>query len=254
MKYIDFHNHLLPEVDDGAHSMEEALDSLRLLRSQGVTTAVLTPHINSSFASRPGVTKETINETFRELKEACEIDPEDYLNVMLGSEYYFDPRLEDHMDPLTVDGFNLVLLELPYEIDLAGVIQAVDIGRRQNFRIILAHPEKYDAFKYQWDEALIFLKESPDVLVQLETWDVAKLNEYSWRFINSRVLAVMGTDSHGYRRKPSYDKAVKVLTDWAAEIPERKEYVESLLWKNAAEILQGRSRKARQEKHGEPDF
>ena len=45
MNYIDCHSHLLPGVDDGAQEPEEAKDKLRLLRSQGVATAILTPYL-----------------------------------------------------------------------------------------------------------------------------------------------------------------------------------------------------------------
>ena len=47
--YIDCHSHLLPGVDDGSRTMEESLEMLGLLRSQGVTRAMLTPHLNSPY-------------------------------------------------------------------------------------------------------------------------------------------------------------------------------------------------------------
>ena len=41
---IDFHSHILPGVDDGSASVEESLELLRMLASQGVDTVVATPH------------------------------------------------------------------------------------------------------------------------------------------------------------------------------------------------------------------
>ena len=236
MNYIDCHNHLLPGVDDGAKSMKESLDSLCILRSQGVTSAILTPHVNSPYV-KCTLTIEQLRERFLELKKVCEKEPGSYPALSLGSEYYFDPVIENSMDPITMAGSDIVMLELPYEIDLGGVNRAVEAARGQGFRVLLAHPEKYDAFKYQWDEALLFLQSSPDIFVQLESWDVGKHDPYSWRFIESRTATVIGTDSHGYHREPSYDKAVAALTEWALGGSERREYMDQILRKNAQHIM-----------------
>ena len=41
---IDWHNHLLPNMDDGSRSVEESLAMLRAQAAQGVTTVMATPH------------------------------------------------------------------------------------------------------------------------------------------------------------------------------------------------------------------
>ena len=40
----DLHTHILPGIDDGAKSIEEALALLRAQANQGVDTVALTPH------------------------------------------------------------------------------------------------------------------------------------------------------------------------------------------------------------------
>ena len=236
MNYIDCHNHLLPGVDDGAERMKEAKDNLRLLRSQGVATAILTPHVNSAYGDRT-LTKEELRRRFIKLQEKCEDEPDAYPVLTLGCEYYLDPRKEDSIDPITMAGSDVVMLELPYEACLEDVIRAVNIACGQGYRVLLAHPEKYCAFMYQWDEALDFLRSSPDVFVQSEAWDIAQHKKYARRFIESRTATVIGTDSHGYRRYPVYDLAVAALTEWAGEDPGRRDYVERLLRLNAREIF-----------------
>lgn len=236
MEYIDCHNHLLPGVDDGSQSTKETLDSLRLLRAQGVTTAILTPHVNSPFVECT-LTKEYLYEAFAALKDACGREPGAYPTLLLGCEYYIDPAWETAMDPVPMAGTDVVMLELPYDIDLDGVRKAAEIARGHGYRTLLAHPEKYDAFKNRWEDALRFLRESPDVFVQLESWDIGKHNEYSWRFIESRMATVIGTDSHGYHRKPSYDRAANALLEWAQKDAGRREYAEQLLCRNARSMF-----------------
>ena len=41
---IDFHNHILPGVDDGAKTIEESLEMLKQAKDQGVTDVVNTVH------------------------------------------------------------------------------------------------------------------------------------------------------------------------------------------------------------------
>ena len=44
MTFLDIHTHILPNVDDGAKNMETAIKLLEMLKEQGVTDVVATPH------------------------------------------------------------------------------------------------------------------------------------------------------------------------------------------------------------------
>ena len=41
---IEVHSHILPGIDDGARDIKEAIDLLKLLKNQGVSSVVATPH------------------------------------------------------------------------------------------------------------------------------------------------------------------------------------------------------------------
>ena len=41
---VDIHMHVIPAVDDGARSLKESLEMLRLAGAQGVTAVVATSH------------------------------------------------------------------------------------------------------------------------------------------------------------------------------------------------------------------
>ncbi len=43
--FIDIHNHIIPMVDDGAESMEQALNMLAIAYQEGIRTIIATPHI-----------------------------------------------------------------------------------------------------------------------------------------------------------------------------------------------------------------
>ena len=44
MKMIDIHCHMLPKVDDGPDSSQEAVKILKEMRRQGVRHVIVTPH------------------------------------------------------------------------------------------------------------------------------------------------------------------------------------------------------------------
>lgn len=46
---IDIHCHILPEVDDGAKSLEEALEMAKIAQSEGIKTIINTSHYHPSF-------------------------------------------------------------------------------------------------------------------------------------------------------------------------------------------------------------
>ena len=48
---IDFHNHVLPNVDDGPKTIEESIEMLKLASNQGITDVVNTVHFQHPKAS-----------------------------------------------------------------------------------------------------------------------------------------------------------------------------------------------------------
>ena len=45
IEMIDLHAHILPQLDDGAESLEESIEMCRISHKDGVRTIVATPHI-----------------------------------------------------------------------------------------------------------------------------------------------------------------------------------------------------------------
>jgi protein-tyrosine phosphatase len=85
---LDIHSHILPGVDDGARTVDEALDMLRMAVGQGVTTQVLTPHIH---LGRFDDTKQQLTEhflRFRDVLSANNIS----IKLLLGAELRIGPE------------------------------------------------------------------------------------------------------------------------------------------------------------------
>jgi protein-tyrosine phosphatase len=50
---IDIHSHILPEVDDGARSLDEALEMARIAAADGIQQMVCTPHMFNGISNNP---------------------------------------------------------------------------------------------------------------------------------------------------------------------------------------------------------
>ena len=52
---IDLHTHILPGIDDGARTLDDALDMARAFVADGVTTVAATPHVRDDFPTSADV-------------------------------------------------------------------------------------------------------------------------------------------------------------------------------------------------------
>src|SRR5437588_11975332 len=70
---VDIHSHILPELDDGAKSLEESIEMLEIAVAAGTTDIVGTPHSNAEFAFRPDLIQEKIATLQSAMKDRIQI-------------------------------------------------------------------------------------------------------------------------------------------------------------------------------------
>lgn len=108
----DLHTHILPEMDDGARSVDEALMMLQTQVQQGVDTVALTPHyygreesIKSFLARREAA--------YRKLAAAAEGKP--HPEMVLGAEVAWMPDMTEWPDieKLCYHNTRILMVELP---------------------------------------------------------------------------------------------------------------------------------------------
>lgn len=140
----DIHTHILPCIDDGAASLEEAIKLLYEEQKQGVTDIVLTPHFNiqdttiQEFVSKRDAAFETLS---KEIEKHPSLSG---LNLYLGAEVKYNPNLiYNDVFELCIKNTSYLLLELsmshPFNFE-----QTVLWMLSKGISPILAHVERYE--------------------------------------------------------------------------------------------------------------
>ena len=154
----DLHSHVLPGIDDGCKTLDESIQVLKHLASSGVTELVFTPHYieNSKFDCNN-------REKIKLYHLLCEEVVKQNINIKLylGNEIYFcenilDLLKKEEVQSIHNSGYLLIefpVMNLPY---YAKNVFSELIGN--GYKIILAHPERYEYVKNNIDILIDFLK------------------------------------------------------------------------------------------------
>ena len=117
--FTDWHSHILPAVDDGVRSVEEALEILHGYEALGMKTVWLTPHIMEDMPNTP----ESLKRKFEELRTAYS----GRIGLHLAAEHMLDNLFDERLNgndllPIGRRG-NHLLVETSYfnpPLDLEG--------------------------------------------------------------------------------------------------------------------------------------
>ncbi len=138
----DIHSHLLPGIDDGVTSWEEAMEIVRSLVSMGFSRLVTTPHImQDAYRNSP----ETILPLLDELKARA---AREGLSVELSAaaEYYLDETLLAkilNQEALMTFGDSYLLFETNFISEPLHLKEFLFRAAIRGYKPVLAHPERY---------------------------------------------------------------------------------------------------------------
>lgn len=207
---IDFHTHLLPNLDDGSQSVEESREMLEALRLQGVDLAVATPHFYSNKASLDDFLEKR-NKAQSLLDAAC---PDLQPGLRLGAEASFFRGMgkADRIAELCISGTNALLIEMPFSQWGRGEIAEVHQILSRGITPILAHIERYDSFQKDLT-ALNEIINLPVLLqVNAEALQQRKTRRFVFKLIDHDFPVLLGTDCHNMqKRKPDMDAGCSVI-------------------------------------------
>lgn len=137
--FTDWHCHILPGVDDGVRTMDEALAILAFYGQLGVKSVWLTPHIMEDIPN----TTARLRERFDELKMAYHGNVQLHLAAENMIDNLFEERLkQDDLLPLGEDSRHL-LVETSYFTPPMNLYDTLECIKAKGYHPVLAHPERY---------------------------------------------------------------------------------------------------------------
>lgn len=158
--FADIHSHLVPDVDDGARTVEDTLDAVMRLTLEGVRKIITTPHLDGSLTLDPDHLEERLDEVTEAYEEAAAAVGERFPEVLFlrGHEVMLDVPDVDVSDPrLRLAGTRFVLLEWPRLHLPPGTTKVLGRLKGEGYVPIVAHPERYIGIDMElasrWKEA-----------------------------------------------------------------------------------------------------
>lgn len=143
---IDFHNHLIPGVDDGAVDGAQARAALLEMAGQGVSALVATPHLSGAASLSPELLERELARVDRGWAELVEIAAQaGGVQVHRGAEVMLDTPAPELGDPrVRLAGTPFVLVEFPFMAVPPNAAGALYGLRMRGWLPVVAHPERYD--------------------------------------------------------------------------------------------------------------
>jgi len=224
---IDIHSHILPGVDDGAKTLEDALQLLRMAVENGVTTQVLTPHIRPTrYANDPKHLRSVFSDFVHTVREH-----DLPINLHLSAEVRIGPEIiallqrDDFPWLGEWEGKRAFLLEFPYQNIPFGSLNLVEWLIDRDILPIIAHPERNREIQQNMEKLVPFLEMG--CKTQLTGASLSgrfgqDVKQSAIDLLQARHIMVMATDTHNATHRPP---DLKSSFEMAAEIiGEKKAY------------------------------
>jgi protein-tyrosine phosphatase len=196
---IDIHCHLLPGLDDGAKSSEEALGIALQLQEAGFKTVIATPHV---LEGRDYLVPERIlkaTEEFNKLLKAHDVKVE----ILPGSENYLFPDMANWVEEgklLTLGNTGkYILVELPL-LDIPHYTEQVFFDLQvSGVTPVLAHPERNKRLVDEPERLVAWAERG--VLFQMELRSLSgrygpEAERFGGAMLESGLVHLIGTDAH----------------------------------------------------------
>lgn len=218
---IDIHTHILPGVDDGVVTEDDAVEFARVAAADGTRTLVATPHCKEGFYinDRAAVLDGVRRLTARLAEEQVD------LVVLPGAEVHLCDnlvaRVADGRAPTLADNGKTLLLELSLSQPHTGLEDLVFRLRLAGIIVVMAHPERIRYF--QDDTARYEELVRLGVFGQITTGSILgtfgrTAAAYSEELLRQGLVHVLASDAHNVRgRAPRLREAIEASGRWIGE-------------------------------------
>ncbi len=208
---IDFHTHILPNIDDGSSCINETITLLKEARSAGFKTVILTSHYMENYYEANADKRIELMNSIKSILEKNQID----IDVVLGNEIYISDNINKlirNKKACTINNTRYILFELPFNVKPINLYEVIYDILQNGYIPILAHPERYE-----------FVQQNPKIINELIEKGVLMQGNYGSfvgqygeraqiiikKLLKNNMIHFLGTDVH--RKNTIYNKIPKIL-------------------------------------------
>ena len=210
---IDFHAHILPGLDDGIQTMDDAIKVLKEAKKAGFEKIICTTHYSNYYTEN----EETRKNKLKELQEK-----ERAIELIIGNEVYARTDIDKVFgigEASTLNNSKYVLYEMPIHKEYPKyqnlVIDLISAG----YKPVLAHPERY-----------VIIQENPKKIEELLELGVylqsnfmsieglygSKCKKTVELLLKHNMISFLGTDVHSTKAfyphiKDASKKIIKII-------------------------------------------
>lgn len=242
---IDIHIHILPGLDDGAESWDEAMEMAEMAVESGIQVLAATSHANlpnpqpvsgTGMEERERYLRQL--ETFRQLLKKEKLP----LKVCRGMEIFGPDQAVKRLkrkELLTLNGTGYCLIEFALDVEAHAVYRTVLELKAAGYAPVIAHPERY--LCVQRVPAHVFEWYRMGAVIQVNKGSVlgrfgSRAEKTADSLLRHRLVAAAASDAHSpYRRTPGMEQLRQVLAARYGDHCPRL-----LLQENPARILLGK--------------
>ena len=149
---IDFHAHILPNIDDGSKSVEETFNLIKEAQQAGFDTIVSTSHYMEGYYEVENKERRIWIDALNEKLKEQNIN----VQLYLGNEIYITENIINLLEndkASSINNSNYVLFEMPLNVEPLNLNDVLFEMLRCKIIPVLAHPERY-----------AFVQKNPDML------------------------------------------------------------------------------------------
>lgn len=194
----DIHSHLLPNLDDGVRSFEQAEEIILRFKTLGYRKLITTPHVMSD------AYRNTNNDILARLQELQEHLRQKDIDIQIeaAAEYYLDEdlhkRLEDN-DPLLTFGDKYLLFETNFLTEPFNLKDFIFLAATRGYKPVLAHPERYLFLQQNLEKAEDLINRG--VLFQVNTSSFTgyyskPVQTTVQKLVDKKWVHMLGSDCH----------------------------------------------------------
>ena len=197
----DLHSHLLPGIDDGVETLEQAEEIILHFKQLGYTKLITSPHVMSDAYRN---TSEGILAKLAELKHYLQ-SKGIAITIEAAAEYYLDETVMEMLEtgkPMLTFGAKYLLFETNFLNEPLNLKEFIFLANSRGYKPVLAHPERYLYLQQNWDKLQDLLDRG--VLFQL---NISSITGYyskavqvtATKMIDKGWVHFLGSDCHTFQ-------------------------------------------------------